>query len=435
MSFAKRARDNYFTLNGRSSADWGIVVSKDNGFDAPERDVSAIEVPGRNGELHIDNGRWRNIDVTYNDCVIERDFTEKFGDFRAYCARQRGYQRLEDTFHPDEYRLADMTQGIKVSSVGTRYNSGKFDLTFNCKPQRFLKSGEEPIVLMNWADCSTNDASDTVYYGKSSANIGIKGGTGHSIHLQKTDASAQNLTVYVTYWNSQNSGVYEDPVTRLRTLTYNVTNTITIADRTGVLLAEWITVQFITQSDDSLNGWDISIDFTDDDGNSVHGIFADSVDLINPTGFTTKPLIISKCPNNYTWALFFPGIAFSFENEQGDFVEKYKLTVEYETEAMMPHGSRVFIDCENQYVYCREEDSTTESGYKYYPYTAIEMIDSATGQWMNLTFPALEDTITRISYPTDEVWGSAYSNESTQPYELLANGDMYKAIYPRWYTI
>lgn len=148
MSFAKRARDNFFTLNGRSSADWGIVASKDNGFDAPERDVSAIEVPGRNGELHIDNGRWRNIDVTYNDCVIERDFTERFGDFRAYCARQRGYQRLEDTFHPDEYRLADMTQGIKVSSVGTRYNSGKFDLTFNCKPQRFLKSGEEPITVI-----------------------------------------------------------------------------------------------------------------------------------------------------------------------------------------------------------------------------------------------------------------------------------------------
>ena len=142
MSFAKRARDNFFTLNGRSSADWGIVASKDNGFDAPERDVSAIEVPGRNGELHIDNGRWRNIDVTYNDCVIERDFTERFGDFRAYCAKQRGYQRLDDTFHPDEYRLADMTQGIKVSSVGTRYGSGKFDLTFNCKPQRFLKSGE-----------------------------------------------------------------------------------------------------------------------------------------------------------------------------------------------------------------------------------------------------------------------------------------------------
>lgn len=148
MSFVKRARDNYFTLNGRSSADWDIVCSSDTAYNAPARDVKAIQVPGRNGELHIDNGRWQNIDLTYNDCVIESDFGDKFDDFRAYYARQRGYQRLEDTFHPDEYRLADMTQGIKVKKLGTRYNSGRFDLTFNCKPQRFLKSGEEPITLI-----------------------------------------------------------------------------------------------------------------------------------------------------------------------------------------------------------------------------------------------------------------------------------------------
>ena len=84
MSFAKRARDNFFTLNGRSSADCGIVCSSDNGYDIPEKDITAIAVPGRNGELHIDNGRWQNIDVTYNNCVIENDFGRKFRDFRSW---------------------------------------------------------------------------------------------------------------------------------------------------------------------------------------------------------------------------------------------------------------------------------------------------------------------------------------------------------------
>lgn len=274
-----------------------------------------------------------------------------------------------------------------------------------------------------------------MYYGKCSSSIGIGSGTGHRIYLQKTDASAQNLTVYVTYWNSQDSGVYQDHVTRLQTSTYNVTDTVTIANRTGYMSAEWITIQFITQSDDSLNGWDISIDFTDDDGNPVHGIFADSVDLINPTGFTTYPLIVSKGKNSNPWTMFFPGIAFSFENEQGDFVEKYRMTVEYKIESETWNGQSIFVDCDNQYIYTRKEDSTTESGYKYYPYTAIEVIDSATGQWMNLTFPALEDKVTRISYPSDESWGTAFDIDDTQPYELIANGDMYKAIYPRWYTI
>ena len=424
----------YIVFNGKKSSDFGVWASGSQIFETPAKRVERISVPGRNGDLIIEDGSFENVELTFKDCFIPNNFAEKFSNFKSFLNRQKGYQRLELSWLPDEYRLATFADSISPT-IKNWDGRGKFDITFNCKPQRFLKSGEEPIVLMNWADCSTNAYSDTTYYGKASANIGIKGGTGYNIHLQKTDASAQNMTVYVTYWNSQDSGVYEDPVTRLQTLTYNVTDTVTIANRTGYMSAEWITVQFITQSDDSLNGWDISIDFTDDDGNPVHGIFADSVDLINPTGFTTKPMIISKCPNPDTFAMFFPGIAFSFENEQGDFVEKYKLTVEYETESEMQHGSQVFIDCENQYIYCREEDSTTESGYKYYPYTAIEVIDSATGQWMNLTFPALEDTITRISYPTDEVWGSAYSISNTKPYELLANGDMYKAIYPRWYTI
>ena len=147
MSFAKRARDNFFTLNGRSSADWGIVCSSDNGYDIPEKDITAIAVPGRNGELHIDNGRWQNIDVTYNNCVIEDDFGRKFRDFRSWCASQKGYVRLEDTFNPDEFRLANMSNGVAVDTLGTRYNSGKFDITFNCKPQRFLKSGEIPVEI------------------------------------------------------------------------------------------------------------------------------------------------------------------------------------------------------------------------------------------------------------------------------------------------
>ena len=147
MSFAKRARDNFFTLNGRSSADWGIVCSSDNGYDIPEKDITAIAVPGRNGELHIDNGRWQNIDVTYNNCVIEDDFGRKFRDFRSWCASQKGYVRLEDTFNPDEFRLANMSNGVAVDTLGTRYNSGKFDITFNCKPQRFLKIGEIPVEI------------------------------------------------------------------------------------------------------------------------------------------------------------------------------------------------------------------------------------------------------------------------------------------------
>ena len=142
----RRARDHYFVIGGRPSSDFGIVCSSDNGFDAPARDVETISVQGRNGDLHIDKGRWENVSVTYT-CTIERDFVRKFGEFRKFISSLRGYQRLEDTFHPGEYRMASLNGGIEVDQLGTRYNSGKFDLTFNCKPQRFLKSGEGSISI------------------------------------------------------------------------------------------------------------------------------------------------------------------------------------------------------------------------------------------------------------------------------------------------
>ena len=142
----KTAKDHYFVFNERPFSDWGYVLSADNTYNTPSRDVDSISIPGRNGAIHIDHGRWNNIDVTYT-CFIEDDFDAKFNDFKRYVSSLRGYQRLEDTFHPGEYRMATLNDGIKINLLGTRYHSGKFDVTFNCKPQRFLKSGEIPVEI------------------------------------------------------------------------------------------------------------------------------------------------------------------------------------------------------------------------------------------------------------------------------------------------
>ena len=147
MSFIRRAKDNYFVINGRPSTDWGITISCDSAFNGAERDVEAITIPGRDGDLLMDKGRFKNIAVTYNDCLIESDFTAEFDSFRAYISSLRGYVRLEDTFHPEEYRMAYLGEGIKVDRLGTRYHSGVFDVTFTCLPQRFRKSGEEALSI------------------------------------------------------------------------------------------------------------------------------------------------------------------------------------------------------------------------------------------------------------------------------------------------
>lgn len=133
--------EHFLTFNGKSSRDFGVWISGGGTFNAPVRDVEFITIPGRNGDLTVDGGRFSNISVTY-PAFISRGFQPNVDGFRAWLCAAVGYKRLEDTYHPEEYRLAVYRNGLKVTPTA-RNLSGSFDLTFECKPQRFLKSGEQ----------------------------------------------------------------------------------------------------------------------------------------------------------------------------------------------------------------------------------------------------------------------------------------------------
>lgn len=137
--------ENYFIFNGESSADFGVWISGGGTYNAPARDVETASVPGRNGMVTFDNGRFENIQLTY-PAFISRRFQTRIDGFRAFLLSQRGYQRLEDTYHPDEYRLAIYHSGLSVETTA-RNLAGKFEVTFDCKPQRFLKSGENYVSV------------------------------------------------------------------------------------------------------------------------------------------------------------------------------------------------------------------------------------------------------------------------------------------------
>ena len=131
------------------SADYGIYISGDGVYNAPERDVEFVSVPGRNGDIAMDHGRYNNITVSYpagTFAKTQEEFREKLSDFRNAVLSQKGYQRLEDTYHPEEFRMAVYTAGLEVDPVNYNH-AGEFELTFNCKPQRWLSVGALPIPV------------------------------------------------------------------------------------------------------------------------------------------------------------------------------------------------------------------------------------------------------------------------------------------------
>lgn len=162
------------TIGGRNLADFGVYISGEGTYNAPERSITEEIVPGRNGSLIIDNGRYQNIEVSYPAFII-RDFPRNMAGLRSYLASLRGYSRLEDSYHPDEYRMAALSGGIDVQTSGYMNREGQFTLTFNCKPQRFLRSGEYAIPVTSGATVynpTLFDAKPLIrVYGKGSITV------------------------------------------------------------------------------------------------------------------------------------------------------------------------------------------------------------------------------------------------------------------------
>lgn len=154
---------NSITFGNVNSADYGIYISGEGVFDAPKRAVEMVNIPGRNGALAIDQGYYENIVVTYPAHNYEpemSDFKANLSAFRNALASQIGYQRLSDTFHPDEYRMAIFDEGLDINPI--KYNTAsQFDIKFDCKPQRFLTSGETETTVASGTDITNPTQYDS----------------------------------------------------------------------------------------------------------------------------------------------------------------------------------------------------------------------------------------------------------------------------------
>jgi len=131
---------DYLIFDGTSTQTYGVFLIGNGVYNAPEREFERISIPGRNGDLLIDNGRYSNFELEYG-AIIYNNFNTNLSNLKNVFMSKTEYCRLEDTFYPDEYRMAKYSGAFKMESVRPG-DIGHFILRFDCKPQRFLKSGE-----------------------------------------------------------------------------------------------------------------------------------------------------------------------------------------------------------------------------------------------------------------------------------------------------
>lgn len=181
----------------------------------PERSYEVIDVPGRDGSIIIDNGNFKDYRESYSVFIDSVDpETPRLQliarNIAGWLLGNPGYQRLEDSYDPEFYRMAYYSGGTDFSNFFNTYGRGT--LEFTCAPRRFYKFGEEPIAVTNGSELVNPSVfpADPIYeISGSSITVNGKtmnfGSSGVIIDVQKhTAKNSLGTNVSVT------SGNFED---------------------------------------------------------------------------------------------------------------------------------------------------------------------------------------------------------------------------------
>lgn len=113
----------------------------------PTRKGTVTPIPGSSRELVEMEDAWESYDQPYSMFVGDGtpDSIQEALNEVARVLYKTGLQVLLDDYEPDYFRLAYYQGPFDVENRYTRL--GKFDITFRCRPERFLISGNEPITV------------------------------------------------------------------------------------------------------------------------------------------------------------------------------------------------------------------------------------------------------------------------------------------------
>lgn len=146
-------------FNGVSTDDLGLIVQFVPTYHYPEKEYENYHIPGRNGDLVIDKGSYMNVERTYSIAKVYRqgeNFVVSANKIVSWLHSASGYAKLEDSYEPEYYRMAMYKADGEFNDFFATATA--IDITFECKPQRWLKSGEN-LIAINSGDSLKNPTS------------------------------------------------------------------------------------------------------------------------------------------------------------------------------------------------------------------------------------------------------------------------------------
>lgn len=141
-------------FDGVDLSQFGVYYDGSKEYDKPVKETERVSIPGRNGDVFLPKNRWSNIPIVFN-CYIKDDFQSNYSELVAFLNSRSGYKVLETSGHPDVYREAMFVSAVSPA-MGQFNKTGTFDIEFDCKPQRFLKSGLQTTEITGGSGTISN---------------------------------------------------------------------------------------------------------------------------------------------------------------------------------------------------------------------------------------------------------------------------------------
>ena len=124
----------HFTFDGVSSEEFGILVEDHDFWKMPKKRLEFVQVPGRTGDLIIDDGSRENFTVTFK-CHVEVESKDKgqlLLELNEWLNRPTGYKDLSIFINNNCYKTLRAIFVGEISLPNTDYFYSDFELEFNC---------------------------------------------------------------------------------------------------------------------------------------------------------------------------------------------------------------------------------------------------------------------------------------------------------------
>lgn len=137
-------------FNGISSDRVRLIVEQYPARPVPQRKHERFSVPGHSGDVIVYEDAWENVQQNYDVYLSAEDVgLPEVANRAVQWLMVPGYAPLEDEYDRDSFRMAQFLGPADLANTLNQF--GRATISFDCWPQRFLKSGAEPVRIAQGA--------------------------------------------------------------------------------------------------------------------------------------------------------------------------------------------------------------------------------------------------------------------------------------------